>query len=74
MTKREHEHYTIARSFNRPFGYSEFITQLQQEYPKRPRGSIMPYEFCRNRLVASSTNGPKFMIRLERGWYCYSAK
>jgi hypothetical protein len=68
MTPREQEHYEIASSFgpNRPFTLSEFRERYAHRYPERKTKSIMPYEFCWNRHIATATKGPKFLLLLPK--------
>jgi hypothetical protein len=47
MSKREKEHYEIAKMFSvgRPFTRFEFYSLYWQEYPKR-RSTPIPSDFC----------------------------
>lgn len=71
MTKREQEHYEVARRFGvgRPFSRPEFIKLYRREYPERKPGAMIPSDYCIN-LSAIGTEGyPKFLRWLGRGQY-----
>jgi hypothetical protein len=70
MTRREREHYEIAKKFGigRPFTSFEFKCLYRQEYPKRASPPI-PTDFCINLYANSAKRFPKFLRWLGRGRY-----
>jgi hypothetical protein len=71
MTKREQEHYEIARRFGvgRVFSRPEFIDRYHQEFPDRPLGSMIPSDYCVNLHAKGAEGYPRFMRQIERGRY-----
>jgi hypothetical protein len=61
MSKREKEHYEIAKMFGvgRPFTRFEFYSLYWQEYPKR-RSTPIPSDFCINLSPNGAESFPKF--------------
>jgi hypothetical protein len=70
MSKREKEHYEIAKMFGvgRPFTRFEFYSLYWQEYPKR-RSTPIPSDFCINLSPKGAESFPKFLRWLGRGLY-----
>ena len=70
MSKREKEHYEIAKRFGvgRPFTRFEFYRLYWQEYPKRTSTPI-PSDFCINLSPKGAESFPKFLRWLGRGLY-----
>ena len=70
MSKREKEHYEIAKMFGvgRPFTRFEFYSLYWQEYPKR-RSTPIPSDFCINLSPKGAESFPKFLRWLRRGLY-----
>ena len=70
MTRREREHYEIAKRFgpHRPFTRLEFNSLYRQEYAERASPPI-PTDFCINLYAKSAERFPKFLRWLGRGRY-----
>ena len=70
MTRREQEHYEIAKRFglHRPFTRFEFNHLYRQEYPDRISTPI-PSDFCINLHPMGAERFPKFLSWLGRGRY-----
>jgi hypothetical protein len=68
MTRREKEHYEIARRFDRPFTLFEFKSLYRKEYPDRASEPI-PTDFCVNLDHKRAAHFPKFLRWLGRGRY-----
>src|SRR5713101_5874879 len=71
MTKREQEHYEIARTFDvcRAFTRSEFMNLYRQEYPDRKPGAMLPSDYCVNLSAKGTEDYPKFLRWLGPGRY-----
>jgi hypothetical protein len=70
MTKRNHEHYEIAKRFGagRAFTRLEFKRRYHQEYPKRI-SPPNPSDYCINLHQKTAKDLPKFLRWLGRGQY-----
>ncbi len=74
IMERHKEHYEIASRFGgREFTLDEFMRLYEQVYPNRPRGSMLPSDYCVNpsggRHAIGTEDYPKFLRWLGRGKY-----
>lgn len=69
LTEVQREHYEIAQWFDDAFEVNEFQARYREQYPNRPKGSILPSDFAYNNDQVAKNEFPSFLERVNRATY-----